>query len=109
MAIAAVELFRAASKSSPRFDRVRADEVSIERRAHIEWVLGLSGGISTFEAPTGLRGTWWRLPAGTDYDDALLYVWTDEPGHWSWEPSRDMPLVDYLAALAAVGGKFVRV
>jgi hypothetical protein len=101
MAATAIELFRAGNKSGPKFDHIRS-HVVVQSRNGVDWVIGRSGGASTQQAPGGLRGTWYALPANTTYDDAILYVWNDYPGHWSWEPRHDMPLSDYVAALAAL-------
>jgi hypothetical protein len=72
-------------------------------------VVGRSGGASTKEMPIGLRGTWYQLPQGTTYDDAVFYVHNDYDDHWSWEPARDMPLADFVAALTALNSEFIRV
>jgi hypothetical protein len=72
-------------------------------------VIARAGGASTLETPKGLGGTWYRLPQGTPYDDAVFYLWNDYPGHWAWEPAQDMLLSDYLAALSAINAEFVLV
>jgi hypothetical protein len=100
-------LYRLGNATSARLERIRPDEVVTEMRGGIAWVLGRSGGASTFDAPSGLRGKhWWRLPALTEFDDSRVYLWNDFGNHWSWEPAMDMPLADYLAELSALGGKF---
>lgn len=114
MAITAtkVELFRAGTKNGgPRFERFPATNpgIVIQSRQGIDWVLAGAGGASTLEMPLGLGGTWYRLPQGVQYDDAILYVWNDAPGHWSWEPAQDMLLADFTAALAALNPEFIRV
>ena len=43
------------------------------------------------------------------YDDAVFYVHNDYDDHWSWEPARDMPLADFVAALTALNSEFIRV
>lgn len=109
MAVTPIELFRAGKPAGPRFERLRPGEVAIQSQNGVDWVVGRSGGASTLEAPTGIRGTWWRLPAGTAYDDKILYLWRDYSPHWAWEPIRDMPLADYVNALNALNVKFIRV
>ena len=72
------------------------------------WVRAGTGGISTSDMPSQLRGTWWRLDAGYDHGELLL-VWNDHGHHWSWEPSADMSLVTFKAALRATHAAFTRV
>jgi hypothetical protein len=110
VALTPIELFRAGNKTSPRFDHLKAGEVVVQSRNGVDWVLsGRCGGASTLDAPMGLRGTWYRLPQNTIYDDAVFDLWSDFPGHWSWEPARDMLLSDYKAALAALNTEFTLV
>jgi hypothetical protein len=73
----------------------------------VEFVTGRSGGVSTYVSkdPT-LNGTWYSLPAGSDFDDKALFLNDDGSGHWEWQPEHDMPLTAYKAALAALNGKF---
>jgi hypothetical protein len=110
MATTSLDFFRAGNASSAKLDQVRPIDVTIYTSSGIEWVKGRSGGISTYASvdPT-LSGRWWRLPAGSSYDDAVLYVWSDHADHWSWEPDYDMPLASYRAALTAVSVRFVKV
>src|SRR4051812_29620542 len=96
-----LELYRAGNRSTARFDVLRPGEVMVQIRQGHDWALARSGGVSTFDAPIALNGIWHRLPAGTPYDDAIFSLWNDYPGHWAWEPAQDMPLSDYIAALAA--------
>lgn len=73
------------------------------------WVKANTGGVSTWDTPNAAwRGPTWRLPLGSQYPDELLPT-NDAPGHWSWEPSRDMLLVEYVTALEAVNALFVKV
>ena len=108
----AVDLYRAGNATSARLDQVRTGIVLPVR--HLingqAWVDPGIGGLSTFAAPIPfLRAKhWWRLPAGSEYDDALLMVWNDHGDHWSWEPVCSMLLSSYVAALAAVNAKFVK-
>jgi hypothetical protein len=94
MALTTIELFRVGTKNGgPRFEHFRSGEIAIQARNGADWVLGpQQGGASTLEVPQGLRGTWYRLPQGIFYDNAILYLWNDYPGHWSWEPAQDMLL-----------------
>jgi hypothetical protein len=109
MAATTLDLYRAGNKTGPRFDHIRDGEISTEIRDGIEFALAGTGGASTLESPVSVRGTWWRLPAGTKYDDGVLRVRNDYPGHWSWEPAHDMPVAEYQAALRNAAAKFVRV
>jgi hypothetical protein len=105
-----VDLFRAGNKSGARFDVLKPGEVATKvGRNGAQWVIARSGGASTVDAPTGLRGTWHKLAQGTEYDDTIFALHNDYPGHWGWEPARDMPLADYVAALAALNQEFVRI
>jgi hypothetical protein len=103
------ELFRAGNKSTARFDQLKSGEVLVQARNGVDWVIARSGGASTQEIAQGLSGTWYRLPQGTAYDDAVFYLWNDYPGHWAWEPAQDMQLSVYIGALAAVNAEFVLV
>jgi hypothetical protein len=110
-AITVCDLYRFGNATSPRLDRVRPNrDINVHLRDGIEWVSGFSGGVITSDAPSPtLRGsTLWRLPAGTNYDHLLLVVTNEKPHIWFWQPARDMPLADYVVALSALNGKFVR-
>ncbi|MGO8916520.1 MAG: hypothetical protein ACLQJR_11500 [Stellaceae bacterium] len=110
MATTAVDLFRAGNAGSARLDRVRSSDLTIYKIGVVDWVKSGTGGMSTWDAidPT-LNGPWWRLPAGTDYNDIALVLVNDQGNHWSWEPRFDMELAAYQNALAAVNMKFIRV
>ena len=107
MGITRTDLYRRGNSSNPRMDNVRPVDATSFIHNGVEWVLGCSGGISTF-ASAGLpgRGKIWRLPAGTSYPDEL-HLENDHDDHWSWEPARDMEMARYRALLAAVGQSFV--
>jgi len=112
MAMVAItlELFRAGNKTSARFAHFVPNEIATESRNGVDWVLGpRQGGASTLEIPAGLRGTWYRLPLGTQYDDSIFYVWSDYAGHWLWEPAQDMQLTTYLDALTVLNADFIPV
>lgn len=103
------DLYRAGNKGGPRFERYRYGDFVVQSIGGRDWVRGpKQGGASTLEAPLGLRGTWYQLPKGTPYDDGALFLWNDYPGHWSWEPAQDMPLVIFLNALKGLNSSFVR-
>lgn len=102
------DLFRAGNKTSARLDVIRPGEVSIVSiPGQPDIVKGRSGGVSTFDAAINLGGTWWRLPAGTPYDDSIIFLHNDAANHWSWEPIRDMPLSSYRDELSTVNAKFI--
>lgn len=110
MANTPVELFRAGNAGSARLDHVRANDALIFDVNGTPWVKGGVGGVSTQErVDPAFGGRWWRLPAGSPYDDRLLFVVNDEDEHWAWQPSRDMPLANFRAALAAVSARFIKV
>jgi len=109
MATTTLDLFRVGNKTSARFHNVRPGEVAIYDFKGTDFVVGRSGGMSTFDAPAALSGTWYRLPKGTTFDDAVFFLWSDYPGHWSWEPQKDMPLAEYIVALMGINAEFVPV
>lgn len=88
-------------------DHVRSKDVDTFTLGGETWVRAGTGGISTSEVPGPLAGRWWRLDAGYDYG-VLLLVWNDHDHHWSWEPSRDMRLLDFRTALKASHPDFFR-
>src|SRR3954454_23127525 len=107
MGITPVALYRRGNSTTARFDHVRVgtDVMSFMQNG-TEWVVGRSGGVSTFSTnPPPGNGRIWALAAGASYPDPL-YLNNDSGAHWSWEPSVDMPLTDYRSALAAVGRNF---
>jgi hypothetical protein len=88
---------------------VLADIETYSDASGVIWVRANSGGASTWQTPDpNWRGPAWRLPARTTISDELVLK-NDEPGHWVWEPSRDMPLADYQAALEQVNDLFRRI
>lgn len=107
-----IDLFRSGNSGSAQMARVRltgADpDVEVFLAAGDQWVRAGSGGVSTFETPQNWRGPTWILHAGSDIPDELV-IRNDVPGHWMWEPSRDMLLADYVAALEKMNGWFVKV
>jgi hypothetical protein len=108
-----LELYRAGKSNGPRFEHFSTanPEIVIQNRIGVDWVLGpLQGGASTLTAPQGLKNVvWYALPAGTTYDDNVFHLWSDYPGHWSWEPAQNMQLSAYLDALRALNSEFSRV
>jgi hypothetical protein len=106
-----IDLYRAGNMTSPRLDQVRIGiDLPVRQLNGQAWVDPGRGGMSTFAAPSPFVRAkhWWRLPAGSEYDGALLFVWNDHGDHWSWEPAYTMLLSSYVAALAAVNAKFVK-
>ncbi len=111
MGYTTVELYRAGNATSAKLDKPRFNfDLAVFQKNAMDWVRAGSGGMSTFESPdNAIKGVWWRLPAGTEYNDSLLLVWNDFANHWSWDPAVDMPLSEYISALSDVNVKFVRV
>ena len=73
------------------------------------WVKGLSGGVSTFDAPhPAWSGKIWKASAGSPVP-AGLAIWTDGGGHWLWGPAADMRYSDYCQALENANALFSRV
>jgi hypothetical protein len=85
-------------------DYVRSQDVDIFTINGTKFVEAMSGGISTYtysRQPAGKN--WWSLPQGAQIpDDLTLVADITTPGHWLWEPSRNMPLSRYEAALRTV-------
>jgi len=108
-----IDLFRSGNASSAQLSRPRVDlpnpDLEIFLVSSVVWVRAGTGGVSTWERPSPTwRGRTWRLPAGVPIPDELV-VTNDMPGHWLWEPSRDMPLAQYVSALESVNAHFIRV
>lgn len=107
MGITTVDLYRCGNSVSPRMHRVRPrNDAVVHIQNGVDWVQGRKKGVSTFSRMTGLNGTWWRLPAGTQYSD-LLIVRNDHGHHFAWQPARDMRLIEFQTALAALNGNFL--
>lgn len=110
MAATALDLFRSGNASGARLDHVRTGrdvDVWADTAGQI-WVSANGKGISVWEAPDPAWAKVWRLPAGATIP-AELMLWTDVPGHWVLQPSRDMLLTTYEDSLRTVNGQFVRV
>jgi hypothetical protein len=106
MGITPVDLYRRGNATSPRIDHIRSIDVGRFTLSGVEWVVGRSGGISTFaSSPSPGRGKIWRLPAGVPYSDELVLI-NDHGNHWSWEPAQNMELTRYRELLAALGRSF---
>ncbi|MDB9511509.1 hypothetical protein PN499_09980 [Kamptonema animale CS-326] len=119
MAQTPVALYRQGNASSPRMDNVRPNkDITVYEQQDELWVMlileegRLSGGISrsegisTFETP-GSGKNWWKLDEGTDIPSELELV-NDRPGHWLFQPSRPMPLVQYKELLHSIGTLFCK-
>jgi hypothetical protein len=107
-----VKLFRRGNSADARMYRVRPDlDAIIKVRNGAEWVTGRERGVSTSRTKiTNLRGgTWWCLPAGTEYQGDLLFVVNDHDDHYAWQPERDMTLTEFREALATLNQNFLRV
>jgi len=117
MAATKVELFRSGNRSSANLHKPRLPgkhprpeiDTFTDPKTGDEWVRANTGGVSTDEEvdPDWL-GTPHRLPADITIPDELVLT-PDGPGHWLWEPSKDMPLIDYLHALETINGQFEKV
>lgn len=111
MGTTSIDLYRSGNASGAQLDKVRNSDVDtgIDQNGDT-LVLALNGkGVSTWDKPDPTwSGKPWRLPTGSPYNDHLLLVWEDEPGHWTWAPAHDMIFGDYQAALSQVSVMFVR-
>jgi hypothetical protein len=119
MAMTPKVLFRRDPLAGPEMQRirwipvrphyVRDVAVRLERPSGILLVLAGSGGASTNEQPpyiTSSQKAWQiqsgvTIPAELSIDESPL-----GSGHWIWQAARDMPFVDYEAALISVNGLF---
>ena len=86
--------------------RIGKDIVTYSKSG-IDWVVALSGGVSTFSVQ-GYGKNWWLLPAGFDYSDELVVV-NDHGNHYSWEPKVDLPLADFIGLLGSVEPGFRKI
>jgi hypothetical protein len=106
-----VDLFRSGNSASPRMHRVRSGrDAIIKVRNGVEWVKGRKIGVSTSARITNLQGgTWWCLPAGSEFRDDILFVVNDHHDHYAWQPERDMTLMEFKEALATLNQNFLPV
>jgi hypothetical protein len=114
MGITSVDLFRSGNATSARLDKVRTQGPGrdVDTRMGMGgnlWVIANGKGISCSSAvdPTW-RGQPWKLLMGHTYSN-LLIVWSDEPGHWVWQPVQDMLLFEYVDALSSTLSKSARI
>jgi hypothetical protein len=114
MGATVVELFRSGNATSARLSHVRTNIADPDVDTYADtsgaiWVAANGKGVSTWDAiDPGWSGKPWRLPVGSPYSNRLL-VWEDSPGHWVWEPSDPMPLLEFVTLLDAAGQHFVPV
>jgi hypothetical protein len=113
MATTPVDLFRAGNKSSAKLDAVKFGPNPARHDLPVRDINGVdhvdpnTGGVSTQEAiDPNFSGHWYRMPAGTTYDDTRLLLRSDSPGHWLWEPARIMPKDEYVDALRLANRDF---
>lgn len=114
MATTAKALYRKGNSGSAMLDRLRNEDVEIftdPASPEIGVRVSNTAGVSCYDnvaALAGLNGPTWELPANSDYDDARLLLWPDDPDsdHWNWTPARDMPGSEFIAALRDVNVKF---
>jgi len=105
-----IDLFRSGNASSARLDRVRTDpngdvDTFVDAVGDV-WVRSNHKGMSSASSPEpSWRGAIWRLRRGHVYS-GLLIVWEDDPGHWVWQPVRDMLLSNYVDALRQSNARF---
>lgn len=108
MARTTTDLYRRGNALGPRLRHVRVgkDLVTFFQNG-IEFVRAHSGGVSTFSSP-GPGRNWWVLPAASEYPDEVSVI-NDHGDHYSWGPTFDMPLVDFVALLGTVEPAFTRI
>jgi hypothetical protein len=114
MGVTHIELFRSGNSTHARLTNVRTsgalpDVDTFVDAAGTVWVLANGKGVSSSAAidPTW-TGRHWRLPAYSAFPDALR-LWEDDPGHFVWEPTVPMPLMNYVSLLAIVNSLFVKI
>jgi hypothetical protein len=108
LGITPVDLYRAGNAAGPRMDRLRPIDIPVIQQNGVDWVIPLSGGVSTNEQRLAPVRAWWLLPRGTIFS-TLLAVRNDHGSHWVWEPAQSMELAEFLRLLASLNGEFVRV
>lgn len=112
MGTTSVDLYRSGNAISANLDKVRQPkdvDIGIDHQGNL-LALAINGkGVSTWDQANPRWRVAWHLPAGSYYDDQLLLVWEDNPGHWMWAPAADMIFGDYIATLRQVNGLFVKV
>jgi hypothetical protein len=116
MGVTPIELFRSGNSTHARLHEVRSahDPGTQPRDPDVDsyvdtwsraiWVSAATGnGASCWNTPDPGWRKPWRLLAGASFPDTLR-LWNDDnpPGHWTWAPAYDMPLIDFRAALAMV-------
>jgi hypothetical protein len=75
MGVTPRDLYRVGNAATARFDVIRPDDIDIYTVSGVDWVQAGTGGISTFASLTPrLKGKWWKLPAGSNFDDTVLRV-----------------------------------
>lgn len=102
------DLYRMGNASSPRMEKIRVGkDIDVFEVDGVLWVAAGSGGVSTFSHQHPGKN-WWKLPRGATYSNRL-YVGNDHRDHFSWEPSADMPLSEYVALLLEMNLQFAKV
>jgi len=72
----------------------------------VELVHARSGGISTFSS-LGPGRNWWVLAEGYEYPEEIEVI-NDHGNHYNWEPTVDLPLIDFVALLAKIETAFTK-
>ncbi len=103
-----VNLFRAGNAGGPRLDNVREQdiqtaEVTIGGKSVIV-VKPKTGGISTFDNSTYMKGKVWKIPAGVKLPATIMIIKDHfnkqvQATHYSISPAYEMPLETYILGL----------
>jgi|ERR1043165_9561167 hypothetical protein len=102
------DLYRRGNSAGPRLSHVRiGKDVLVFQINGVDWVAAHSGGVSTFISP-GAGANWWALDAGYSYPDEITII-NDHGNHFSWEPSFDLPLSEFIRILEGVEPAFRKV
>jgi hypothetical protein len=107
LATTPVDLYRNGNGTGPRMDHVRTNLINPHS---YDMVAPHTGGISSADRAISTWRSVWKLPAGTNIP-MQLHLSNDDPsqGHWTWEPSFPIQLMDYVKALSMLNGSFTRV
>jgi hypothetical protein len=97
-----VDLYRYGNSSNARMGNVRPqDATQFKAPDGTDWVKANTGrGISCSGVPSPVGKQWW-LPAGTQVPPLLALV-NNRGTHWQWEPTNDIRLASFRAALVSL-------
>jgi hypothetical protein len=99
------DLFRLGNSTSPKLTNIRPRDVDCFKRDDEVLMIRANGkGISLFNQArmesSGLHGTIWMIPTGTQMPEGLgIYPDPTKPGHFMICPVNDMPMHQFCVLL----------